>query len=108
MVALFAIVIASSLITLNVGFGGSAFAATARRVTLQNQDNAHKTLLNDKSNFQSQSADAGDSIGPTGKASGISVKDLRNLLKCESSAAADGELTSAEAVDCYRQVFRNT
>jgi peptidoglycan hydrolase CwlO-like protein len=78
-VALFAIAIASSIITLNAGLGGSASAATARKVTLQNQDNAYKTLLNDKSNFQSQIADAGDSIGPTGKVSGISAKDLKNL-----------------------------
>jgi hypothetical protein len=102
--ALFTIAIASSLLVVSGGFVGSTLAA-AKKVTNENEDNAFKTLSNDKSTSQFQTADAGDSTGSTGNTSGVSAKDLKGLSKCESNAAADGDLTSAEAADCYRQVF---
>jgi hypothetical protein len=100
--ALFTIAIASSLLVVSGGFLGSVLAA-AKKVT--NEDSAFKTLSNDKTNSQFQTADAGDSPGSTGDTSGVSAKDLKSLSKCESNAAADGDLTSAEAADCYHQVF---
>jgi hypothetical protein len=100
--ALFTIAIASSLLVVSGGFLGSVLAA-AKKVT--NEDSAFKTLSNDKTNSQFQTADAGDSSGSTGDTSGVSAKDLKSLSKCESNAAADGDLTSAEAADCYHQVF---
>jgi hypothetical protein len=51
------------------------------------------------------SANAGDSSDTTGHTSGISAKDLKSLSKCESGAAADGDLTQAEVTDCYSKVF---
>jgi hypothetical protein len=93
--ALFAIAIASSLIVVS-GFVGSAFAAT-KKVTNQNEDKS--------SSPKSQSANAGDSGGATGDTSGISAKDLKSLSKCQSGAAADGDLTLSEVTDCYSQVF---
>jgi hypothetical protein len=102
--ALFTIAIASSLLVVNGGFVGSTIAA-AKKVTNENKDDAFKTLANDRSNSQFQTTDAGDSNGSTGDTSSVSAKDLKSLSKCESDAAADGDLTSAEAADCYRQVF---
>jgi len=87
-----------------VGFVGSTLAA-AKKVTNENDDNTFKTFPNDKSTSQLQNAGAGDSTGSTGDTSGVSAKDLKSLSKCESDAAADGDLSSADAADCYRQVF---
>jgi hypothetical protein len=100
--ALFTIAIALSLLVVSGGFLGSVLAA-AKKVT--NEDSVFKTLSNDKTNSQFQTADAGGSSGSTGDTSGVSAKDLKSLSKCESNAAADGDLTSAEAADCYHQVF---
>ena len=102
--ALFTIAIVSSLLVVSGGFLGSGLAA-AKKATNENEDSAFKTLSNDKTNTQFQTADAGDSSGSTGDTSGVSAKDLKGLSKCESNAAADGDLTSAEAADCYHQVF---
>jgi hypothetical protein len=102
--ALFTIAIASSLLVVSGGFVGSTLAA-AKKVTSENEDSAFKTLTNDKTNSQFQTADAGDPSGSTGDTSGVSAKDLKGLSRCESNAAADGDLTSAEATDCYHQVF---
>jgi hypothetical protein len=103
--ALFTIAIASSLLVVSGGgFVGSTLAA-AKKVTNENEDNAFKTLSNDKSTSQFQTADAGDSTGSTGDTSGVSAKDLKGLSKCESNAAADGDLTQTEVTDCYHQSF---
>jgi hypothetical protein len=102
--ALFTIAIASSLLVVSGGFVGSTLAA-AKKLTNENDDNAFKTFSNDKSTSQLQNAGAGDSTGSTGDTSGVSAKDLKGLSRCESNAAADGDLTSAEAADCYHQVF---
>ena len=102
--ALFTIAIASSLLVVSGGYVGFTLAA-AKKVTNENKDNAFKTLSNDKTNSQFQTTDDGDSSGSTGDTSGVSAKDLKDLSKCESIAAADGDLTSAEAADCYHKVF---
>jgi hypothetical protein len=47
--------------------------------------------------------DHSDSI--TANTNSVHKKDLRSLSNCESSAAADGDLTAAEVTDCYNQVF---
>jgi hypothetical protein len=131
-VALFAIAIASSVIVASGGLVSSAFADT-KKVTNQNPlsylsfpitvggqkssfpmsksangadsgDNTAPPVSRDNSP-KSQSANAGDPSGAAGDTSGISAKDLKSLSKCESGAAADGDLTQAEVTDCYRQVF---
>jgi hypothetical protein len=103
MAALFTIAIASSLIAVN-GIVGSTFAFT------KSNDVTTSRTINfdgkDKSDSQkSDSANTGDSSGTTGDSSGIPAKDLKSLSKCESGAAADGDLTEAEVTSCYRQVF---
>ena len=118
MMALFAIVIASSLILVS-GLVGSAFAAKKK----VKQDDAYGTVPTistdkDKSSLpavlrednksnspKSQSANAGDSSGASGDTNGVSTKDLKSLSKCQSGAAADGDLTLAEVKSCYSQVF---
>jgi hypothetical protein len=135
--ALFAIVIASSVIVVSGGLVGSAFAVT-EKVTNQNaysmvpiislgqdkssfpmsqsandvggddsSDNTYQILLpEDKSSFpMSQSANPDDSEWTTADTNAIPAKDLKSLSKCESSAAADGDLILAEVIDCYHQVF---
>ena len=113
--ALFAIAIASSLIVVSGGFVGSAFAA---KKVKQDEYGTVPAVASDKGKDKSalpavlrddspksHSANAGDSGDTTGDNSGISAKDLKSLSKCQSGAAADGDLTLAEVRDCYRQVF---
>ena len=106
-VALFAIVIASSVIVVSGGLVGSAFAVT-EKVTNQNAYSMVPiiSLGQDKSSFpMSQSANPDDSEWTTADTNAIPAKDLKSLSKCESSAAADGDLILAEVIDCYHQVF---
>ncbi|MFL6460303.1 MAG: hypothetical protein ACJ71J_05060 [Nitrososphaeraceae archaeon] len=101
--ALFAIAIASSLIVAS-GFVGSAFAAKKGQ---KPNDDTYKTLSagQDKSDSPKlQSANTGDSSGSIGDTSGLSAKELKKLSKCQSDAAADGDLTLGEVKDCYGQV----
>jgi hypothetical protein len=115
--ALFAIAIASSLILVSGGgFVGSVLAKKAKQA---DEYGTAPQVASDKSKDKSplpavlrddtpksHSVNAGDSGGSTGQSSsGTSAKDLKSLSKCESSAAADGDLTLAEVKDCYRQVF---
>jgi hypothetical protein len=132
--ALFAITIASSVIVVSGGLVGSAFAITEKVTTYSmvpiislgqdkssfpmsqsandvggddSSDNTYQILLpEDKSRFpMSQSANPDDSEWTTADTNAIPAKDLKSLSKCESSAAADGDLILAEVIDCYRQVF---
>jgi hypothetical protein len=105
-VALFAIAIASSLIVVSGGgFVGSALAKKAKQAD-EYGTTPQVALGKEKSSSpKSDSTNAGDSGGSTGDTNGISAKDLKSLSKCQSSAAADGDLTQAEVTDCYRQVF---
>jgi hypothetical protein len=105
--ALFAIVIASSLLVVSSGgLVGTVFAKKAKSTDSAAEDGASLPAVlrpDGKSDLQkTPSADAG---GPTGDTSSISPKDLKSLSNCESDAAADGDLTQAEVTDCYLQVF---
>ena len=104
--ALFVIAIASSLIVVSGGgFVGSALAKKAKQA--DESGTAPMVALGEEksSSPKSQSADTGGSSGTTGDTGGVSAKDLKSLSKCQSSAAADGDLTQAEVADCYSQVF---
>ena len=118
MAALFTIAIATSLVVVSGGFVGSAFAAkkvktqdddaygTVPAVALGKDKSSPPAVLREDDSPKSKSTnDAGDSSRSTGDTSGISAKDLKSLSKCQSDAAADGDLTQAEVRDCYRQVF---
>jgi|ERR687885_257744 hypothetical protein len=105
--AVFAIAITSSLMIVSGGLVGSVFAKKASH-TMAEDDASLPAVLRPDSKSDPQktpSADAGDSSGTTADTNGISPKDLKGLSKCESDAAADGDLTQAEVTDCYRQVF---
>ena len=119
MAALFTIAIATSLVV--VSGGGivvvSAFAKKAKQdesgtvptvSSLGKDTSSPPAVLRPDSKSDPQktpSADAGDSSGTTADTNGISPKDLKGLSKCESDAAADGDLTQTELMDCYHQVF---
>jgi cytoskeletal protein RodZ len=128
MVALFTIAIASSLIAVS-GFVGSAYAATKKEKVKENNENEYGTVptvslgkdnkgddntdklpavlrSGDSSDDQkSKSTNADGPSAVTGDTTSISAKDLKSLSKCQSGAAADGDLTLAEVKDCYSQVF---
>ena len=103
--ALFTIAIASSLIVVSGGFVGSAFAKKASGTSSTDEDKSSLPAVLRDDSPKSHSANAGDSGGSTGGSSGTSTKDLKSLSKCESGAAADGDLTQAEVRACYHQVF---
>ena len=109
--ALFAIAIASSLLVVSSGgLVGTVFAKKAKSTDSAAEDGASLPAVlrpDSKSDPQkTPSADIGDSSsGTTGDTSGISPKDLKSLSNCESDAAADGDLTQTEVMDCYHQVF---
>lgn len=125
MVALFTIAIASSLIAVS-GFVGSAYAAKNGKITKNdaNQYGTVPTVATGKDNKgdnsdklpavlrsggsddqKSKSTSADGPSAATGDTSSISAKDLKSLSKCQSGAAADGDLTLGEVKDCYSQVF---
>ena len=92
---------ASLLLVVNsqVGLAYAAKNQVTNTMTLQSSDTGN----NDSSNTQSDNS--GGPNGSIGDTSGVSAKDLKSLSRCESGAAVDGELSSAEVVDCYHQVF---
>ena len=57
----------------------------------------------DSSNTQSDNNDG--SNGSTWDTSRVPAKDLKSLSKCESGAAADGDLTLPELKHCYTQAL---
>jgi hypothetical protein len=108
MVALFTIAIASSLIGVS-GFVSSAFADTEKAT---NQDPLSSYLSfpihvgGQKPNSPMSNTTSPDhSDSTTTNNNSVHKKDLKNLSNCESSAAADGDLTAAEVTDCYQQVI---
>ena len=113
--ALLAIALASSLIVVSGGFVGSALAkkakqadesGTAPMVALgEEKSSSPKSQSADTGGSGGTTGDTGGSSGTTGDTGGVSAKDLKSLSKCQSSAAADGDLTQAEVTDCYLQVF---
>jgi hypothetical protein len=128
MVALFTIAIATSLIAVS-GFAGSAYAAPKKKIVKENSENEYGTVptvslgkdnqgndnsdklpavlrSDDKPDDQkSKSTNADGPSAAAGDTTSISAKDLKSLSKCQSGAAADGDLTLAEVKDCYSQVF---
>ncbi|HYY50618.1 MAG TPA: hypothetical protein VE643_07080 [Nitrososphaeraceae archaeon] len=126
MVALFTIAIAASLIAVS-GFVGSAYAAKKKDNAMKSEsnDNEYGTVPAVSLNKDKKGSDKTDSLpavlrsddqkskstkadGPsaaTGGSTGVSAKVLKSLSKCQSGAAADGDLTLAEVKDCYSQVF---
>ena len=108
--ALFAIVIASSLLVVSSGgLVGTVFAKKAKSAVSTAEDDASlPAVLRPDSRSDPQktpSADAGDLSGTTGDTNGVSAKDLKSLSKCQTVAAEDGDLTQTEVTDCYHQVF---
>jgi hypothetical protein len=103
MAVLFTIAIASSFLVVS-GFVGSVFAAKMADNTVTNTMVQPRTTENIDP-LNSQSAYIADSIGDTPNTDATFAKDLKKLLKCESSDAADGDLTLAEVKGCYSQVF---
>jgi hypothetical protein len=123
MVALFTIAIASSLIGVS-GFVSSAFADTEKAT---NQDPLSSYLSfpihvggqkpnspipnttspdhSDSTTTMSNTTSPDHSDSTTTNNNSVHKKDLKNLSNCESSAAADGDLTAAEVTDCYQQVI---
>lgn len=111
---------ASSLIAVS-GFVGFAYAAkkeansgTVPTLSLSKEDKKKDSqsdlpaVLRPESKSDPQktpSAYAGDSSESTGDTSGVSAKALKGLSKCQSHAAADGDLTLPEVKDCYSQEF---
>ncbi len=124
MVALFTIAIASSLIAVS-GFVGSAYAAKKKDNAMKSESNDNEygtvptvSLDKDKKGSDNslpavlrsddpkpKSTKADGPSAATGDTTGISAKALKSLSKCQSGAAADGDLTLAEVKDCYSQVF---
>jgi ABC-type antimicrobial peptide transport system permease subunit len=100
--ALFAIAIASSLITAS-SLVGSALAKKEKDGQTNTITDPNGTDVS--STPKSQSANVGGSSGTTDDTGGVSAKDLKSLSKCQSGAAKDGDLTLAEVKDCYSQVF---
>ena len=120
MAALFTIAIASSLVAVS-GFVGFAYAAkkeansgTVPTLSLSKEDKKKDSqsdlpaVLRPETKSDPQktpSASADDSSGSAGDSSGVSAKALKGLSKCQSHAAADGDLTLAEVKDCYSETF---
>src|SRR5919202_3581959 len=104
--ALFAIAIASSLIVAGGGITGSAFAA---KKTSQKSDDGTYTTLSDRkggvSGPRSNTANLPDSGQSPQDGNSVPKSDLNSLFKCQSGAAADGDLTLPELKHCYSQSF---
>jgi hypothetical protein len=128
MVSLFSIVTASSLIVVS-GFVNIAFAET-KKATNQNPLSSYpsfptiaggKTATDDHSSddgpppavlhkdksvsSMSHSTNSQDPDSIRAKTHRVPEKDLKNFSKCRSSAAADGDVTPAEVMNCFHQGF---
>jgi hypothetical protein len=106
--ALFAIAIASSLIVASGGIIGSAFAA---KKTSQKSDEGTYTTLSDgkdgvsgpRSNTANLPNSGASHQDSNSNGNSVSKSDLNSLSKCQSGAAADGDLTLSELKHCYTQ-----
>ena len=117
--ALFAIAVASSLITIG-GLTSSAFAVI-RKSTSQSYLSLPITVDGHSENHGDDSSDddtpppavlrkdeshnAEDSDWTTADNNTIPEKYMNGLSNCESSAAADGHLKLTEIMDCFYKVF---
>ena len=106
--ALFAIAIASSLIVASGGIIGSAFAA---KKTSQKSDEGTYIKLSDgkdgvsgpRSNTANLPNSGTSHQDSNSNGNSVSKSDLNSLSKCQSGAAADGDLTLSELKHCYTQ-----
>jgi hypothetical protein len=105
--SLFAIALASWLIVAT-GVIGSAFAAdkdkSSKFIDPTNTiaDGGSEEKSSSQKSKDSKTGDPSSSLGDNGI---IFPKSLKNLSKCQSGAAEDGDLTLPEVKDCYSQVF---
>ena len=106
--ALFAIAIASSLIVASGGIIGSAFAA--KKPSQKSDEGTYTTLSDGKdgvSGPRSNTANLPNSgvshQDSNSNGNSVSKSDLNSLSKCQSGAAADGDLTLSELKHCYTQ-----
>jgi hypothetical protein len=105
--SLFAIALASWLIVAT-GVIGSAFAADKDKSPkfMDPTNTMTDGTSEEKSSSQkSQDVKTGDPSASSGDNNIISPKGLKNLSKCQSGAAEDGDLTLPEVKECYSQVF---
>ncbi len=111
MAAVFAIAVASSLIVASGGIAGSAFAA--KKSSQNSGDGNTYTTLSDSKGGVSGPRSSAVNLPNSGtspqdgnsNSNGISKTDLNSLSKCQSGAAADGDLTLPELKHCYTQTF---
>jgi hypothetical protein len=106
-VSLFAIALASWLIVAT-GVIGSGFAAdkdkSPKFMDLKNTMTDGSS--EEKSSSQkSQDGKTGDHSASSGDNNIISPKSLKNLSKCQTGTAEDGDLTLPEVKECYSQVL---
>ena len=110
MSALFAIAVASSLMVASGGIAGYAFAA--KKDSQKSDDGTYTTLSEGKDgvsgpmsntvNLPNSGTSHQDS---NSNGNSVSKRDLNSLSKCQSGAAADGDLTLSELKHCYTQAF---
>ena len=105
MMALFTIVIASSLIAVS-GMISSAHAIAAKKQT-EYGTAPQVFLAKDKSSStkpQNTNVHRIQSLA-LGNPDAVSEKQVKSLSKCENTAAVDGDLTPADVKVCYHKVF---
>jgi len=105
--SLFLIALASMLV-LATGVNGSALAADKDKSTkLMDPTNTRTDdSTGPKSSSQEPHQDnSGSPSAGSEKTDMITQKSLKNLSKCQSGAAEDGDLTLPEVKGCYSQVF---
>jgi hypothetical protein len=106
MSALFAIAVASSLMVASGGIAGSAFAAKKNSqksdTTLPDGKDGVSGPMSNTVNLPNSGTSPQDS---NSNGNSVSKSDLNSLSKCQSGAAADGDLTVSELKHCYTQAF---
>jgi hypothetical protein len=106
MSALFAIAVASSLMVASGGIAGSAFAAKKNSqksdTTLPDGKDGVSGPMSNTVNLPNSGTSPQDS---NSNGNSVSKSDLNSLSKCQSGAAADGDLTLSELKHCYTQAF---
>jgi len=106
MSALFAIAVASSLMVASGGIAGSAFAAKKNSqksdTTLPDGKDGVSGPMSNTVNLPNSGTIPQDS---NSNGNSVSKSDLNSLSKCQSGAAADGDLTLSELKHCYTQAF---
>ncbi len=108
MSALFAIAVASSLMVASGGIAGSAFAAKKNSqksdTTLSDGKDGVSGPMSNTVNLPNSGTSSQDS---NSNGNSVSKSDLNSLSKCQSGAAADGDLTLSELKHCYTQIFNH-